>query len=179
MTTQTDMIQPAPVVCECDNEPITEEIRSIIEEWKGKEGNLIMIFHAIQDYYGYVPRNVSMWVSDELNIPLARIYEIVTFYNFFSTEPPAKINIAVCTGTACFLKGSPKLIETFKSHLGIKEKYSPDRTYRVEEVRCLGCCGLAPVVSINGDVFGKVTPEKIPEIILETTKKYQESEIRR
>ena len=148
-------------------EEITDEVKKIIEEWKDQEGNLIMIFHRIQNYYGYIPRNVAMFVSKQIDIPLAQIYEVVTFYNYFNQEPPAKYTFSVCTGTACYLKGAPKIIDALRKKLNIKEgnSYSEDRNYKIEEVRCLGCCGLAPVITINGEIHGKVKAEDIDGLV--------------
>jgi NADH-quinone oxidoreductase subunit E len=148
-------------------EQITPEIQEKLEHWKDKAGNTIMILHAIQNQYGYVPRNISMYLANELNVPLARIYEVLTFYNYFKLEPPADNTIQICTGTACYLKGAGKIVEEFKKVLGIKtnESYSEDRKFKIEEVRCIGCCGLAPVVSINEDIAGRLTPAQVAEMV--------------
>lgn len=155
------------------HEPITEEIKELLSKWKNEEGNLIMIVHGVQKHYGYVPRNVCMYISDVLNIPLSSIYEIITFYNYFNLEPPAQNTIAVCMGTACYLKGAGDLIAEIKKRLNLKgeEQYTPDRKFKLEEVRCIGCCGLAPVLTFNGEVHGRVTVDKIPEILALADKK--------
>ncbi len=147
---------------------ITPEIQEKVDFWKNKAGNTIMILHAIQNQYGYVPRNISMYLANELNLPLARIYEVLTFYNYFKLEPPADNTIQICTGTACYLKGAGKIVEEFRKLLGIKtnEVYTEDRKFKIEEVRCIGCCGLAPVVNINEDIAGRLTPEQVAEIVL-------------
>ena len=108
-----------------------------------------------------------MFLAGEIKIPLARIYEVITFYNYFRLEPPAEFTIAVCTGTACYLKGAPKIIAAFKKELNIplNGKYSPDKKYKVEEVRCIGCCGLAPAITVNEEVFGKVNPDNVKDIL--------------
>lgn len=148
-------------------EPINDSIKKLVGEWENVEGNLIMIFHGIQKHYGYVPRNVAKYVSEEINVPLTRIYEILTFYNFFTMEPPADNHIAVCMGTACYLNGAKDLIDEVKSKLNLKggEQYSEDRKYKLEEVRCIGCCGLSPVITFNGEVRGRVKPEDISKLI--------------
>ena len=153
-------------------EPITEALHSIIERWKDEEGNLIMIFHAIQKEYGYVPRNVAIFVSETLSIPLARIYEITTFYNYFNLEPPAENTIAVCMGTACYLKGAEDLLNAFRKEVSIKagEHYSEDRKYKIEEIRCIGCCGLAPVITFNEEIIGRVTAADVASIVKEKSK---------
>ncbi len=143
-----------------------EELRKIVNKWKDKKGNLIMVFHEIQDKYGYVPRDISMVLAQMLDIPLARIYEVLTFYNYFKLTPPGKHNISVCMGTACYLKGAEDLLKKFKDILNIKEgETTKDGLFQLNEVRCLGCCGLAPVVTIDKKVYGKVKKEKIPEIL--------------
>ena len=151
---------------------ITDSLKKIVEEWRGREGNLIMIFHAIQKEYGYIPRNVAIYVSESLNVPLARIYEIITFYNYFNLEPPAANTVSVCMGTACYLKGAEDILVSFKKEMGIKgsSNYSEDRKYKIEEIRCIGCCGLAPVITFNGEVIGRVTLEDVPSIVVNKTK---------
>lgn len=148
-------------------EEITPRVDEILQNWSNKEGNLIMVLHAIQNHFGYVPRNISMYLSKSLDVPLARIYEVLTFYSYFRLEPPAKYTVQICTGTACYLKGAPKLVVEFKKQLKIsaKEQYTTDKKFKIEEVRCIGCCGLAPVLTVNEEVFGKVKPEEVSGII--------------
>ena len=99
---------------------------------------------------------------------MVRIYEVLTFYNFFKLVAPGKAVISVCTGTACYLKGNDKVLEAFKKELGIKEDEStPDHMFHLQVVRCVGCCGLAPVCVINGKTYGRMTPERVPEILNE------------
>ena len=100
-------------------EPISDGIKKLVEEWENIEGNLIMIFHGIQKHYGYVPRNVAKYVSEAIDVPLTRIYEILTFYNYFTMEPPAENHISVCMGTACYLNGAKDLIDEVKSNSNI------------------------------------------------------------
>lgn len=154
-----------------DHENIRQEIKTIVDKWKDREGNLIMILHAIQNKYGYVPRDVSLELSDLLSIPLARIYEVITFYNYFKLKEPGKNIISVCMGTACYLKGAPDLIKELKRLLHIREgETTEDGLFQLEVVRCLGCCGLAPVLTINEKVYGKVTTRDLAGILAEYTK---------
>lgn len=148
-------------------EPIGPEIEATIAGWKARAGNTIMVLHAVQHHYGYVPRNVSMYVAREFDIPLARLYEVLTFYNYFQLEPPADNTIQVCTGTACYLKGAGKIVEALKRQLGIqlKAEYSPDRKYKIEEVRCIGCCGLAPVLNVNTEIVGRLPLDQVDDIV--------------
>jgi NADH-quinone oxidoreductase subunit E len=149
----------------------TADTDAVIGKWEGRPGNLIMILHEIQNMYGYVPRDVSLRLSERLDIPLARIYEVLTFYNYFKLNPPGKNTIAVCMGTACYLKGAPGILEEIGRLLGIKPgETTHDGQFHLEQVRCLGCCGLAPVMTINGKVYGKVKKDSIVTIVSEFTK---------
>jgi NADH-quinone oxidoreductase subunit E len=144
----------------------TKAISELAEKWRDKKGSLIMVLHEIQNHYGYVPRDVSLELSRVLDIPLARIYEVITFYNYFKLEPPGKFTIAVCLGTACYLKGAADLVEEVKSLLNIKEgETTPDGLFHLDVVRCLGCCGLAPVMMINGQIYGKVKRNEVMGIL--------------
>ncbi|MDD3295977.1 MAG: NAD(P)H-dependent oxidoreductase subunit E [Candidatus Omnitrophica bacterium] len=143
-----------------------KEIKDLVEKWKGVEGNLIMILHTIQDEYGYIPRHVSFELQKLLDIPLARIYEVITFYNYFKLEPPGKHKISLCMGTACYLKGGVDILGELKSILHIEPgQTTKDGLFTIELVRCLGCCGLSPVMMIDGKIYGKLSQEKIPEIL--------------
>ena len=143
-----------------------DEIKDLIQRWKGKEGNLIMILHEIQNHHGYVPRELTLELSRELGTPLARIYEVITFYNYFKLEPPAKHSISICMGTACYLKGAPEVLNELKNLLHIEEgQTTSDGLFQLNTVRCLGCCGLSPVMMIDGKIYGKVKKSEIIEII--------------
>ncbi len=150
---------------------ISEEIKSIIADKKNVKGNLIMILHALQDKYGYIPRQASLELSSQLDIPLARIYEVITFYNFFKLEKPGKHTISVCMGTACYLKGAPSIVQEIKNVLHVEEGgTTADGQFQLEIVRCLGCCGLAPVLTVDGKVYGKVKKSDIIDIVAEYAK---------
>jgi len=145
---------------------IEQEIKEIADAWKDKEGNLIMVLHAIQNHYGYVPREVSLVLSEILDVPLARIYEVITFYHFFRLNPPGKHTISVCMGTACYLKGGQELLAELEHLLCIKPgETTKDGQFHLEVVRCLGCCGLAPVLKIHEKVYGGVKKKDIGDII--------------
>lgn len=125
-----------------------------------------MILHEIQNRHGYIPRDLAIEISIELAIPLARLYEVITFYNFFKLTPPAKHNISVCMGTACYLNGATQILEEIKNILHIKEGEStPDGQFYLDIVRCLGCCGLAPVIMIDGKIYGKVKKSDIMDTL--------------
>jgi len=145
---------------------LNPELVSLVQQWKDKEGNLIMILHEIQNHHGYVPRELSLELSRMLDVPLARIYEVITFYNFFKLAPPGKHRIALCMGTACYLRGAAVILEEIKNILGIKEgQTTKDGLFYLDVVRCLGCCGLAPVVMIDNKVYGKVKKSEVADIL--------------
>jgi NADH-quinone oxidoreductase subunit E len=144
----------------------SKELNAFINEWKSKPGTLIMLLHRIQEEFTYVPREAAEKLSRMIGIPLAKIYGVITFYHFFKTTKPGKHNIAVCLGTACYLKGSQDILDECRSIIGIDpNEVSPDGLFSVEPVRCVGCCGLAPVMTIGEEVYGKLTKDKIPEIV--------------
>ena len=143
-----------------------KNLEHIISKWRDRRGNLIMIFHEIQNTYGYVPRDVSLKLSGILDVPLARIYEVLTFYNYFKLDEPGRNIISICMGTACYLKGAGAVLKEFRNILNIEENQTTeDGNFHLTTVRCLGCCGLAPVVTINEKVYGKVEKSQVAGII--------------
>lgn len=149
-----------------EKQKISEEVVDLVNTWKGKEGNLIMILHAIQNHHGYVPRELSLELSQMLHVPLARIYEVITFYNYFKLSPPGKHRIAVCMGTACYLKGGEDILNELKNILHVAEgQTTKDGHFHLDVVRCLGCCGLSPVMMIDDKVYGKVKKAELTEIL--------------
>ena len=157
-------------VIETSKVEFSDELMSFIEKWKDKQGNLIMVLHKIQEEFGYIPRKAAIRISDLLDTPLAKIYGVLTFYNFFKLEKPGKYNIQVCTGTACYLKGGVDLIQELENLLGIGVNCTTeDGLYSLEAVRCIGCCGLAPVMMINGEVYGKLGTDELPAVIAKYT----------
>lgn len=145
---------------------ITADLQRFVDEWKDKPGNLIMILHRTQQEYGYVPRKIAKDLARVLDVPLAKIYGVITFYHFFKLEKPGKNHVSVCMGTACYLKGAGDLIQELENLLEIGiNNTTEDGEFSLESVRCVGCCGLAPVLTINGEVHGKVKPGQIPEIL--------------
>lgn len=151
-----------------EHKKINPELAGLLETWKGKKGNLIMILHEIQNHHGYVPRELSLELSQMLNVPLARIYEVITFYNYFKLTPPGKHLISLCMGTACYLRGASIILDEIKNILAVKEgQTTKDGLFHLDVVRCLGCCGLAPVVMIDHKVYGKVKKDEIARILSE------------
>ena len=154
---------------------MSEVATSVATKWRKKRGSLIMALHEIQDIKGYVPWEDALAIAEGLNVPLARIYEVLTFYNFFKLEAPGKAVISVCTGTACYLKGNDKVLEEFKKELGINEGESTaDKMFHLQCVRCVGCCGLAPVCVVNSKTYGRVTPGDVRNILEEWKTKLAE-----
>jgi NADH-quinone oxidoreductase subunit E len=144
----------------------SKELNAYIDEWKEKPGSLIMMLHRIQEEYSYIPREAAEQLSRLVGMPLAKIYGVMTFYHYFKTTKPGKHKIAICLGTACYLKGAQDLIDETQSILNIKgDDVTDDGLFSIDEVRCLGCCGLAPVLMVGNEVFGKVTKDQLPEII--------------
>ncbi|HDQ26894.1 MAG TPA: NAD(P)H-dependent oxidoreductase subunit E [bacterium] len=139
---------------------------NFMEECRTIPGNEIMILHKVQEIYGYVPRKVAMEVSRLMGIPLAKIYGIITFYHLFKLKKPGKYKISVCMGTACYLKGGNDLLDEIENLLGTGvNNTTEDGLYSIEAVRCIGCCGLAPAMTINNKVYGNVKKEKIADIL--------------
>ncbi|MCH3918572.1 MAG: NAD(P)H-dependent oxidoreductase subunit E [Spirochaetia bacterium] len=147
-------------------EKFSPELMAFIDEWRNKPGNLIMILHKVQGEFGYVSRESAEEVSKLIDVPLAKIWGVLTFYHFFKLTKPGKINIQVCLGTACYLKGSEGIIEEIHNQLGLDVgKVTEDGKFSLEAVRCIGCCGLAPVMTVAGEVYGKLTKSQIPAIL--------------
>ncbi|HCO49330.1 MAG TPA: NAD(P)H-dependent oxidoreductase subunit E [Spirochaetaceae bacterium] len=144
----------------------SSELNNYIGEWGRKPGGLIMMLHRIQNEFGYIPREAAEKLSRMVGLPLAKIYGVITFYHFFKTSKPGKHRIAMCMGTACYLKGGRDIVEEARSILGIAgEDVTDDGLFSIDEVRCLGCCGLAPVIQVGDEVYGKVTKDQMPDII--------------
>ena len=144
----------------------SKELQGFIEEWKGKPGNLIMILHRVQHEFTYIPREAAERLAKELEIPLAKIYGVMTFYHYFKSTKPGKHRLSICMGTACYLKGGQQLVEEAESILGIKgHEVTPDGLFSIDAVRCVGCCGLAPVLMVGDEVYGKLAKEQVAEII--------------
>lgn len=154
--------------CGCNSQPDEREIKleEIIKKYKGTKGALIPVLHEAQELYGYLPFEVQMQISKGLDVSLAEIYAVVTFYTRFSLNPKGKYNIQVCLGTACYVKGAAAILDKIKEKLGIDVGgCSQDGKFSLEACRCIGACGLAPVIMINEDVYGQLKPEDIEGII--------------
>ena len=142
------------------------ELRAVIEENKHDKSKLMAVMQKAQDIYGYLPIEVQTMISDETGIPLEKIYGVVTFYAQFSLYPKGKYAISVCLGTACYVKGSGDIYNKLCEKLGIEGgECTPDGKFSLDACRCIGACGLAPVMTINGEVYGKLTVDKLDEIL--------------
>ncbi|MGD1820031.1 MAG: NAD(P)H-dependent oxidoreductase subunit E [Pleomorphochaeta sp.] len=149
-----------------NNVKFSPELIEFINQWRNKPGNLIMVLHRVQSEYGYVSRESAEEVSNMLDIPFAKVWGVLTFYHFFKLTKPGKFNIQVCMGTACYLKGGDAIIEELSQVLDLEVGgITDDEKFSLEAVRCIGCCGLAPVMTVGGEVFGKVTKNQIPGIL--------------
>jgi NADH:ubiquinone oxidoreductase subunit E len=146
-----------------------EKLDQYIDGLKKKEGALINILHEAQDIFGYLPSDVQLFIARKLEITAAKVFGVVTFYSYFTMEPRGKHTINVCMGTACFVKGADKVLEEFRKQLSIKEgkNMSEDGMFTLDSLRCVGACGLAPVVLVDGKVYGRVKVEDVSKIISE------------
>jgi NADP-reducing hydrogenase subunit HndA len=157
----------------CVADPKAQELQKVIEKYKDTKGAVIPVLHEAQEIYGYLPIQVQKVVAEGLGVSLAEIYGIVTFYTQFSLNPKGKYNIQLCLGTACYVKGSGQIYDKLKQELGLeKDGTTEDGMFSLESCRCIGACGLAPVMMINGEVYGRLVQDDIPAIL----KKYRDKE---
>ncbi len=157
-------------VCKCSCgtsvDPRYEKLHQIIVERKGTPGSLILVLHEAQQQFGYLPEEVIQIVAEGLDLPVSEVYGVVTFYSLFSLKPRGKHKISVCMGTACYVKGASQVVTELEKQLKIKpSETTEDGLYTIELTRCIGACGLAPVMTIDDDVYGRLTPAKIAEIL--------------
>ena len=153
-------------------EKLSEEMKELLQKYSQEKSNLIQILNEVQEKYGYIPKQSQIEISNYLNIPMAEIYGVITFYSRFTLKPKGKYNISVCLGTACFVKGSQALLDRLKERLQIQEgETTPDGKFSIDATRCVGACGLAPVFTVNNEVYGKATVKKLDEVLDEYMKK--------
>jgi NADH:ubiquinone oxidoreductase subunit E len=146
------------------------KLNEIIKKHKGKPGGLIPVLEEAQVALEYLPIAVQKKIALELNLPLSRVYGVVTFYSFFTMTPRGKHTVRVCLGTACYVRGGKAISETLEKEFGISSgETTPDRMFTLETIRCLGACGLGPVVVVDEDVHGRVKPSKVKEILSQYT----------
>ena len=152
---------------ELDNKKY-QELEEYINELGAKPEELIAILHRAQHLFGYLSREVQEFVADKLKINVSKVYGVVTFYSFFTMEKKGKYVINVCLGTACFVRGADKILREFEAQLGIKNgETTEDGLFTLSSLRCVGACGLAPVVQVNGKTYGNATTDTVKQILLE------------
>ena len=155
-----------------------KDIRTILDQFpEGKREVLIPLLQSVQEEYGYLSQEMVTNIGEHLNLPSSKIYGVATFYNQFRFEPIGKYHIQVCRGTACHVKGSADVLEALKQELGIgADQTTKNGLFSLEVVACIGACGLAPVISINGEFYADLTPKKTREIIDEYRGKVEEND---
>ena len=154
-----------------------EKLELILKNNERHETSIISLLQSIQDEFGYLPKNILSFVSERLNIPLAEIYSIATFYTQFKFKEKGKFQIVCCEGTACHVKGSHSLLTFIEHFLGIKvDETTGDKLFSLESVACLGCCAISPVCLINGNVFGNLSVKKIKNILNKLLKENKKAE---
>ncbi|HBS57994.1 MAG TPA: NADH-quinone oxidoreductase subunit NuoE [Firmicutes bacterium] len=142
------------------------QLDELLAKWQGVKGALIPVLQGAQDIYGYLPKEVICYIGEKLNVPTSQIYGVVTFYAQFHLAPRGRNIIRVCQGTACHVRGGAKILKAIEENLKIAAgKTTPDLKFTIETVACIGACGLAPVMMINDDTHGRLTPDRIPEIL--------------
>lgn len=152
---------------ECQKSNI-EKMKKILEKYNNDKSNLIQILNEVQEKFGYIPEFAQAEVANYLGIERAEVYGVITFYSRFTLKPKGKYSVSVCLGTACFVKGSEKLLDKAKEILKIDEgETTEDGNFSIDSTRCIGACGLAPVFTVNDEVYGKATPEVVEKVLKE------------
>lgn len=150
--------------CDCDEKLV--KLQEIIKENKDIPGSLIRVLHEAQLIYGYLPIEVQKIIAEGMGIPLAEVYGVVTFYAQFSLKPKGEYKISVCLGTACYVKGADLVLDKMKEELNVQVgDCTEDGKFSLDACRCIGACGLAPVLTINNDVYGRLVPDDVPGIL--------------
>ncbi len=143
-----------------------KQIEEMLKKYKGQKGALLQALQEAQNIMGYLPIEVQEMVAETLDITLSEVYSTITFYSFFSLKPKGKYQIRTCLGTACYVRGAEKVLDRLKTELGIDVgDTTDDGKFSLNACRCIGACGLAPAIIINDEVYGRLTPDKIPEIL--------------
>ncbi len=149
-----------------------ENMKKILEKYSDDKSNLIQILNEVQEKYGYIPEFAQAEIANYLKMEMAEIYGVITFYSRFTLKPKGKYSVSVCLGTACFVKGSEKLLDKAKEVLKIDEgETSSDGKFSIDSTRCIGACGLAPVFTVNDEVYGKATPDTVEKVLKEYMQK--------
>ncbi len=146
--------------------PLDVQVTRIVEPYVGRPAELIQALHRVQEVLGYIPPQAQREVARLLNVPLSQVHGVITFYHFFRTQPVGKHLIRLCLGTACHVRGAGEVLAALQEELGVGlGGTSPDGLFTLEGVRCLGACGLAPVMMVDGEVYGRLTPRRAREIV--------------
>ncbi|MBP3320827.1 MAG: NAD(P)H-dependent oxidoreductase subunit E [Clostridia bacterium] len=146
------------------------QLLEVIAKYKGVEGALMPVLQQAQEIYGYLPQEVQRIIALNMDVSMEEVYGVTTFYSQFALNPKGGVAIAVCLGTACYVKGSGEILEKITEVLGVPAgSTSPDGRYSLEATRCIGACGLAPVLTVNGEVFGRLTAKDVPTILAKYT----------
>ena len=149
--------------CNCDQ---SKKLESIFAQYKGNPNGLIVVMAAIQEVHGYLPQDLLVKTAEELGVPLSDVYGVATFYAAFSLRPRGRHSVNLCLGTACYVKGAPEVQTILEKEMGIKAgNTTEDRRFSLDLVRCLGACGIAPVMTVNGEVYPRMTADKVSEIL--------------
>lgn len=152
--------------CKCGNNNKDKFLIELFSTYKPEKDKLIQILNQVQEHYGYIPDFAQKEISEFLSMPMAEIYGVITFYSRFTLKPKGKYNISVCLGTACYVKGSQKIMDRLLERLKIEEgQTTEDGKFSIEQQRCVGACGLAPVFTVNGKVYGKATVKMLDEVL--------------
>lgn len=152
------------------------ELEEFIDSLPEKKGELIRVLHKAQSIFGYLPEEVQQFVGKKMGVSTAKVFGVVSFYSYFTMVPRGKYDISVCLGTACYVRGAEKVLEEFKRQLKISiNETTEDGKFSLNALRCVGACGLAPVVMVNEKVYGRVTPEMVKDILSEYTEKKEEA----
>jgi NADH:ubiquinone oxidoreductase subunit E len=150
--------------CKCEEK--WQQLNEIIEAHRGQPSSLIEVLHKAQELIGYLPKQVLIAIAEGLGVSLSEVYSVVSFYAYFTTKPKGKYQISLCKGTACYVKGAPEILERLEKELGIKAGDSTDDgRFSLEVVRCLGACGLAPVMMVNKRAYGLLRPDKAVAVL--------------
>ena len=149
-------------------EEMYKQLEEFINNLPDKKGALIEVLHKAQGIFGYLPEEVQLFVGEKLDVPVSKVYGVITFYSYFTTEPRGEYVVNVCLGTACFVRGAGNVLSEFEKELGIKAgETTPNGKFTVDVLRCVGACGLAPVVTVNDKVYGHVTAADVKNILAE------------
>jgi len=152
--------------CDVERDPRYTELAAFIDGLPDKKGELITVLHKAQGVFGYLPREVQEFVAERMGLPLSKVYGVVKFYSFFTMKPKGRLPISVCLGTACYVRGAEDVVAELSKQLGIAVgEVTEDGKFSLDTLRCVGACGLAPVMLVNDSVHGQMTPEKTDEIL--------------